>query len=65
MIRPFFALLAVAAIAGADDQENYDKKLKEPFLKNAPWVIDYDQARADAKKSGLPIFAYFTRSYSP
>jgi len=40
-----------------------EKMAKEVFTK-AAWTFDYDQARAEAKKSGKPIFAYFTRSYA-
>lgn len=40
-----------------------EKLAKEVFHK-APWQFDYDAARAEAKKTGKPIFAYFTRSYA-
>lgn len=40
-------------------------KLALPVFQRAPWLFDYDQARAAAKDSGKPIFAYFTRSYAP
>ena len=42
-----------------------EAKLAEPFIENADWVTDYDQALAMAKKSGKPIFAYFSRSFAP
>ncbi|MCA8954602.1 MAG: hypothetical protein KDC87_00930 [Planctomycetes bacterium] len=42
-----------------------DKKLAEPFLKNAEWVTDLARAKARAKLQGRVIFAYFTRSYAP
>ncbi len=67
-----FALLALASLpasAQEPDQEkmkaNLEKKLAEPFLKKAPWLTDYEQALAEAKKSGKFIFTYFTRSYEP
>lgn len=41
-----------------------DEKLKLAFLKKADWLTDYDKARAEAKKSGKPIFTYFSRSYA-
>ncbi len=41
-----------------------DEKLKLSFLQKAPWLTDYDAARAAAKKSGKPIFVYFSRSYA-
>jgi hypothetical protein len=65
------ALMVLAAPAAAfaqDDQEQFKKnlehKLEQPFLKNATWITDYDEAKAASKKSGKPIFAYFTRSYA-
>jgi len=58
-------VLAVAADA-AHAQSNEEKraqKLKAPFLSKAPWIADYDQARAEAKKAGRLILTYFTTSY--
>ena len=46
-------------------EEKRDKKLASAFLKKAAWFTDYDKARDESKKSGKPIFAYFTRSFSP
>ena len=40
-------------------------KLRKPFLENASWHLDYDQARAAAKKGGKFLLTYFTRSYAP
>ncbi len=61
-------LLLAAAQAQPPTQEqlktNLDAKLKAPFLAKAAWLTDYDAAREEAKKSGKPIFAYFTRSYA-
>ena len=62
------ALLALPAIAqDADEQlkKQYESKLSAAFLKNSAWELDYDAARKQAKESGKPIFAYFTRSYAP
>ena len=42
-----------------------EQKLQSEFLRKADWIIDYDQARAEAKRQEKLIFAYFTRSYSP
>lgn len=38
------------------------KKLESPFLKKAPWLTDYDAARAESARAQKPIFAYFTVS---
>ena len=39
----------------AREREKLQKKLKEPFLKQAPWITDYEKAREEAKKTGKPI----------
>ncbi len=60
-------LLGLAGAAAAQEtiEQKRDKKLALPFLKKAPWNTDFDKAKESSKKSGKPIFAYFTRSYSP
>jgi len=64
-------LLALSPTArGQDDQQaelkaKLEKKLQEEFLKNATWILDYDQALEQAKESGKLIFAYYSRSYQP
>jgi hypothetical protein len=63
--RAVIGLLLMAGAAHAQDFEALrDKKLQEPFLSKASWITDYDKAREESKKSGKPIFAYFTRSYA-
>lgn len=46
-------------------QEQLDKKLAGEWLSNASWLTSFDDAKAQAKETGKPIFAYFTRSYAP
>ena len=58
-------LTAAAAAQAQSLEQKLEEKMKEPFLKKAPWFTDYDKAREEAKKTNKPIFAYFTRSYSP
>ncbi len=62
-------LVALSSVAQAKTQEelkqSLEKKLAKPFLKNAAWVQDYDEAKKQAKAQNKLIFAYFTRSYSP
>lgn len=41
------------------------EKLAKPVFAKAPWLTDYDAARAKAKAEAKPIFVYFTRSYAP
>jgi len=63
-----FLSYALGATAAPPDSQalikKRDEKLASAFLKKAPWITDYDKARAESKKSGKPIFAYFTRSYA-
>ena len=54
-----------SAAFGQSLEEKRDKKLASEFLKKSAWLTDYDKALAESKKSGKPIFGYFTRSYSP
>jgi hypothetical protein len=62
------AMFATAAFAQLPPQAELKKKLEaklaEPVFQQNDWITDYDQARAKAKDSGKPIFAYFSRSYS-
>jgi len=62
------ACLATPAYAQAQDQDqmkkNLEEKLAKPFVTVAPWILDFDEAKAQSKKTGKPIFAYFTRSYA-
>ena len=63
-------ILSAAAPVRAQqpDQEtlkaNYKKKLEAAFLAKASWNTDYDKALEEAKKTGKPIFGYFSRSYA-
>lgn len=41
-----------------------DEKFALEVFQKAPWTFDYDAARAEAKKTGKPIFGYFSRSYA-
>ena len=45
--------------------ERRAKKLAKPFVTFAPWMLDYDKARAAAKKQDKILLTYFTRSYAP
>lgn len=61
-------LLGALLTATAPAQSNEEKKaakLAEPWLANASWIMDFDEAKEAAAKDGKPIFAYFTRSYAP
>lgn len=62
-------LFPAFAPAGEPSQDELKKKkeevLKDAFLKKAAWILDYDQALAEAKKTGKPVLAYFSRSYAP
>ena len=58
-------LPAQARLSQATLIEQREDKLESRFLKKANWILDYDEARAEAKKQGKLIFTYFTRSYAP
>lgn len=60
-------LLATAGWAQDDAQmeKNYQEKQKKPFVKKIEWVTNLSEARKISEKKGLPILAYFTRSYAP
>jgi hypothetical protein len=64
-----WTLAPVWAEAGPSAQDGLeakrDKKLQSPFLKSAPWITDFTKAREESKRTGKPIFGYFTRSYAP
>ncbi|MGE4158743.1 MAG: hypothetical protein AB7F75_06575 [Planctomycetota bacterium] len=40
-----------------------DKKLTSPFVTRAPWILEFDKAKARSKELGKPILVYATRSY--
>jgi hypothetical protein len=66
MVRLALAALLLAGSARAESfEERLEKKLQAPFLKHAPWVLDYDEARKLAREKGRVVFAYFTRSFAP
>lgn len=65
---PFILLLSsvsLAQVSQASLAEQFAAKLESPFIQNADWIRDYDEARARAKETGKPIFAYFSRSFLP
>jgi len=67
MLAALCALTATATAQTHEEtlEEKLEAKLQEPFAKNVPWVLDLDEAIRQAQESGKPIFAYFTRSFSP
>lgn len=48
----------------AELQRRRAEKVQKEVFGRAPWMFDFDAARAAAKESGKLIFAYFTRSYA-
>lgn len=63
------SLLLIATIAMAQDdaemEKNYQEKLQKKFVKKIEWVTSLEEAQKISEKKGLPILAYFTRSYAP
>jgi len=68
-LAAFALLVAFGAASAGPSQEDLkgkrDAKLKEAWVTKAPWILDYDKAKEEAKKGQKLIFAYFSRSYSP
>ena len=63
------ALSVLATGLTAQDQDKmktqYEEMLSHDWYKDGGWTTDFDAAKAQAKKAGVPIFAYFTRTYAP
>lgn len=57
--------LVLAGPSQEDLKKKRDAKYAEPWVSKFPWVTDYAKAKAQAKKDGKLVFAYFSRSYSP
>lgn len=65
-------LASAAAVGFAQDsdpqakfQQDYEKKVAQSWFTDNGFTDDYDVALERAKEAGKPVFAYFTRSYSP
>ncbi|HLY12374.1 MAG TPA: thioredoxin family protein [Planctomycetota bacterium] len=63
------ALLALAAPAARAQEESLEEKkaekLKSEFLKKADWLLDFDKAKDEVRKTGKPMLTLFSRSYAP
>ena len=71
ILLPLAALLASLLPAQNQSPPSQDvlkqkrtEKLAKEVFKKAPWLTDFDEARAQAKKEGKLLFTYFTRSYA-
>ena len=75
-MRPLPLLTLVLSLTGSSlaAQRSYDQdKMKANFaamqthswFTGGSWITDLETAKAKAKASGKPIFAYFTRTYAP
>ena len=75
MIRSLMAVVAsIVLVAGSafsafaqqgeTMEQKYEAKVAESWFKDNGFTDDYDTARELATKTGKPIFAYFSRSYS-
>ena len=58
--------LGLAGTAAAQDaaelERRRDAKFQEEWFTALPWTADYDEARAQAREDGKPIFSFFTSS---
>ncbi len=59
------ALVLVSVLVRRENsvEARLQAKLAEPWFGKAPWLTDYDEARAAARVNGKLIFAYFTPSF--
>ena len=70
MMAVVLSLVALPSFLLAQDDaqlkfiEKRDAKMAHEVFQKADWIFDYDKVREQAKASGKPIFAYFTRSYA-
>ena len=70
LVAPLVAAGVLTMPATAQDKQDelqakYEAKVAKEFVSFGNWQTDYDAVRAQAKKEGKIIFAYFSRSYSP
>jgi hypothetical protein len=72
-VLPLSALALAVLAQGIDAQRrypqekmqaNYAAMLKHDWYTGGGWTTDFAAAKAEAKKTGKPIFAYFTRTYA-
>ena len=69
-LAPVLALMAPEVTAQRTfDQDkmkaNYAAMQEHQWFTGGAWITDFAVAKAQAEKTGKPIFAYFTRTYSP
>jgi len=53
---------------GPSQEELIERKaaaLDKPFRDAANWLTDFNAAKAKARRTQKPIFAYFSRSFRP
>ena len=46
-------------------QASFDEMKTHKWYTGGGWTTDFAVAKETAKKTGKPIFAYFTRTYAP
>ena len=76
LTAPSLTLLSLAAALTPEltaqrtyDQDkmsaNYAEMQTHSWYTGGGWITDFEEAKAKSKKTGKPIFAYFTRTYAP
>ena len=55
----------VEAAQAEEFRKRFEAYMRKDYLTKAPWVLDYAEARARARREKKLIFVYFTRSYAP
>ena len=67
VILGFLAGLASPVLCGEGDEgwlrQRREERLQRPWVKKAPWLLDFDQARGEARKGARPILGYFCGSF--
>ena len=59
-MRTMIPLFAAASATAQTAEEDLRAKLASPFLKKAPWILELENAQANARKTGRLILGYFT-----
>ena len=68
---PLYSLAIALLAQGVDAQRDQDKMRanfaamqEHDWYTGGGWTTSFDAAKIEAKKTGKPIFAYFTRTYA-
>jgi hypothetical protein len=57
------ALLGAGSLVQGGDSKEEEPLAQRAWFKKAPWTIDYEKAREEARTTGKLVFAYFTQPH--